>query len=145
MCIRDRQMDVPSEIQRPREMDCCPDPTPFPTVPAQGCRMKPLSLSRKTCVLDDALPLCASSTNSAPLRPASPSPCATVLSFSPLSHPRDPRHCTNLACVPHSRRFAPSATGMGTPQVLQASASNAVMIMSSVISFGCLLYTSRCV
>lgn len=76
---------------RCREMDCCPDPTPFPTVPAQGCRMKPLAPSRKACVLDHAQPSCASSTNSAPVPPASPSPCTTVLSFSPLSHPRHPR------------------------------------------------------
>src|SRR5450755_2802156 len=72
-------------------MDRCPDPTPFPTVPSHGYRMKPLFPSRKACVLDHAQSSCASSINLSLLPAASHSDRVIVLPFCTLSHPRDPR------------------------------------------------------
>jgi hypothetical protein len=76
---------------RCREMDSCPDPTPFPTVPAHGCRMKSLSPSRNACVLDHAQSSCASSINLSHLPAASHSDRVIALPLRPLSHPRAPR------------------------------------------------------
>src|SRR5439155_6532037 len=46
-----------------REIDCRPDPTPFPTDLGHARRMRPLSTSRKLCVLRRATPPCALSPN----------------------------------------------------------------------------------
>jgi hypothetical protein len=52
-----------------REIDCRPDPTPFPTDLDHGCRMRSLSTSRKLCALRHATPPCVLSPNQSLLYP----------------------------------------------------------------------------
>jgi hypothetical protein len=66
-----------------RETYCCPDPTPFSASPGYG-RMKPLSSTRKLCVLCHAEPPCVLPPKKS-LSPDSPqSPLTTALPFCSL-------------------------------------------------------------
>src|SRR5258708_38682093 len=89
----------------PRKTYCCADQTTCTTGPGHGCRMKPLSTTRKLCVLRHAPSLCVLPPNQSLLSASPDSPLATVLCFCQISGTRCRllRFAASLRCTltPH--------------------------------------------